>query len=173
YNPPYSFNFFQVPFWIINGAISNTNSPATPTPVDLSTFASNPDVTVVSAKPLNLRSSYVEMANLALQREIGANTFTVAWVGEFGRALLRTVNLDQNDSPGSNYVYAAQLPNVNTITQAYNGAMSSYNAMQLVYNRRFTRGLVVNANYTWAHNLSNNGANNGNAGSTLVKDPSI
>jgi hypothetical protein len=173
YNPPYSFNFFQVPFWIINGAISNTNSPATPTPVDLSTFASNPDVTVVSAKPLNLRSSYVEMANLALQREIGANTFTVAWVGEFGRQLLRTVNLDQNDTPGSNYVYASQMPFVQTITYAYNGAMSSYNAMQLVYNRRFTQGLTVNANYTWAHNLSNNGGNDGSAAATLVNDPSV
>ncbi len=174
YNPPYSFNFFQVPFFAIGGPISNTNpnSPAPPAPVDLSTFASNPNVTVVSAKPLNLRSSYVEMANLALQKEIGANTFTVAWVGEFGRRLLRTVNLDENDTPGSNYVYATQMPNVQTITYAYNGATSSYNAMQLVYNRRFTQGLIVNANYTWAHNLSNNGGNDGSAAATLVDNPS-
>jgi Carboxypeptidase regulatory-like domain/TonB dependent receptor-like, beta-barrel len=173
YNPPYSFNFFQVPFWIINGAISNTNSPATPGPVDLDTFAGNPNVTVVSAKPTNLRSSYVEMANLALQREIGANTFTAAWVGEFGRQLLRVVNLDENDTPGGPYVYATQMPFVNTITYAHNGAMSSYYAMQLLYNRRFTRGLTVNANYTWAHNLSNNGVYASSTGPTLVADPSV
>jgi hypothetical protein len=31
--------------------------------------------------------------------------------------------------------------------------MSSYNAMQLIFNRRIASGLSLNANYTWAHGL--------------------
>ena len=133
--------------------------PVAPSTVNLSTFASNGAVTSVSAKPLNIRSSYVEMANLALQRQLGANdTVSLAYVSEFGRGLLRTINLDQPLPPGVGkpqpaLVYATQLPNINTINYYYNGSISSYNSMQLVYTRRLAKGLTANANYTWSHDL--------------------
>ena len=169
YNPPYSFNYFAImPYGTCQtsyatGGISGCmdNGPAQPTPVDLDTFASNPNVTSVTAKPLNLRASYVEMANLALQRQFGTrNTITLAYVGEFGRALQRVVDLDQPMPPGAGatsqapVVYATQMPNVAEIFQANNGAMSSYNAMQVVYSRSLAQGLTVNANYTWSHNMT-------------------
>jgi hypothetical protein len=170
YNPPTSFNYqafmpdsgctMTTALGGTTGCIDNGPVPVTATP--LSTFVSNGNVTTVSAKPLDLRSSYVEMANLALQRQLGKrDTVTVAWVGEFGRALLRAVNGDQPLPPGegaaqiTQYLYQAQMPNVSTINTYYNGAMSSYNAMQLVYAHSLAQGLTVNGNYTWAHNMTN------------------
>ena len=152
-NPPYYFSLMQF-------FPGNLTSLPLLTQVDLTTYASNPDVTSLVAKPSNFHSSYVEQMNLALQREVGANTLTAAYVAVLGRQLARSINLDQPDPPGAGnaappYVYSSQLPFVNTITENYNGAMSSYNALQLIYSRRLTHGLTISANYTWAHGLTN------------------
>ena len=71
------------------------------------------------------------------------------------------MNEDLPSPPGAGnptpaYVYAAQLPNVTSILQNYNGAYSDYNAMQLIFARRFSSGLSFNANYTWSHGLGDN-----------------
>jgi hypothetical protein len=169
YNPPYVFNYnAQMPFGssctksYATGGTSGCidNGPVQPAVVDLSTFTSNSNITSVSAKPFSLRSSYVEMTNLALQRQFGANnTLTIAYVGEFGRGLLRTINLDQPLPPGAGnaepgYVYATQMPNVTTINYYYNGSMSAYHSMQVVYAHSLSKGFSVNGNYTWSHNMT-------------------
>jgi hypothetical protein len=141
-------------------------------------FASNSSISSVSAKSTSFRNGYAEMANLAVQRQIGANTVTLAYVGSFGRHLLRLANLDEGKAPGNAwvvantspanyaagnyaqvpYVYGTELPNVTIIGYLDNGSMSAYHSMQAIYNRRFTRGLDFNANFTWGHPLSNGGA---------------
>jgi hypothetical protein len=179
YNPPYSFNYQKTNPYGFNtdgsdcsmtvgvatyGCISQ--GPVQISAVDLSTFASNVNVTSVSAKPTNIHSSYVYMANLAVQRQFTSkDSVTLAYVGEFGRGLLRAVNLDQPAPPGATWaaantgntplVYASELPNISMIASYYNGAMSSYNSMQLSYSRQLSHGATINANYTWAHNLTN------------------
>ena len=168
YNPPYSFDYAQpLPFGPncnVTTSLGGTTGciaqgPVAPSFTSLATFASNGNVTSVSAKPLNIRSSYVEMVNLTIERQLGTNNIvSVGYVGESGRGLLRTINLDQPLPPGVGnpeppLVYAAQIPNVNTINYYYNGSSSSYNSMQLVYTRRLAQGLTANANYTWSHDL--------------------
>ncbi len=178
YNPPYSFNYSQpFPFDPHPGAFCSvatplggtagciSEGPIAPSTTSLAGFNGNPAVTSVSAKPLNIRSAYVEMANLAVQRQLGTNnTVSLAWVGEFGRGLLRTINLDQPlppcqfkpqpcDGSAPPALIYPQLLNVNTINYYYNGAISSYNSMQLVYTRQLARGLTANANWTWSHDL--------------------
>jgi hypothetical protein len=155
-NPPFAFSYFTIMPDFANG-------PVEPSVVDLSTYSSNPNVTSLSYKDKNLSSAYVEQANLMVQREFGVNTVTAGYVGVFGRKMLRAVNLDQPDPPGAGnptppYVYKQTLPNVSSITHMYNGSMSAYNALQLVFNRRITSGFSVNANYTWAHGLDDTSA---------------
>jgi hypothetical protein len=150
-NPPNFFNYFGMGANVGNG-------PVAITPIDLNTYYQINALTSLTAKPLNLRSSYVEQANLALEQAFGANSVTVAYVGVFGRQILRFLNLDQPNAPGAGnpplgFVYAAQLPYLQQIAYNYNGGISSYNAMQLVYNRRVSAGLGVSANYTWSHGL--------------------
>jgi hypothetical protein len=179
YNPPYSFNYQKTnPYGLDSNGndctiTSGTSTygcisqgPVQATSVDLSTFASNVNVTSVSAKPNNVHSSYVYMANLAVQKQVTPkDAVTVAYVGEFGRGLLRAVNLDQPAPPGAEWaaansgsaslIFASELPNVSMIASYYNGTMSSYNALQLSYNRQLSHGFTANANYTWSHNLTN------------------
>ncbi len=127
-------------------------------------YLTNSNINSVSAKAPNLRSAYVMMSNLALQRQLGAkNSVTIAYVGELGRQLLRTFNADENLPPGAGQpainsaVYSQLPPWFNTITYSYNAASSSYHAMQLVYSRSLAQGLTVNANYTWSHNITDGG----------------
>ncbi len=50
-------------------------------------------------------------------------------------------------------MYAAQLPNVNTINYYASFGSSSYNSFQATLERRISKGLTANFNYTYSHNL--------------------
>jgi hypothetical protein len=173
-NPPINFNYQQAMTAGPDGLIfpDYTDGPVVPSAIDLSSYASNPQVTTVVSKAKNLRAAYVEQMNLILQREFGANTVSLGYVGVLGHGLLRTINPDLPAPPGADnptpsYVYASKLPHVSSITYSYNGSSSNYNSMQLIFTRRMSRGLSLNANYTWSHGLSNNLFN------TLTSGPSI
>jgi hypothetical protein len=153
-NIPYVFTYAN-----IGAGVSLSTPMVVPSVIDLNSYVTNANVTSVSVKAKNLRSSYVEQMNLFLQREIGANTITLGYVGVIGNDLLRTNNLEQPEAPGAGnpappYVYAGLLPNMTTMLHNYNGNVSNYSAMQLIATRRFTKGLSLNANYTWSHGLA-------------------
>jgi len=48
-------------------------------------------------------------------------------------------------------------PDFGNITVATNDTVSSYNALQASFRRRFQHGLTFNLNYTWAHTLDQGG----------------
>ena len=179
-NPPYFFNyssspgpFGQCPTFEGTQTSCYPGSPGAPgflrsvvglpipTQYSISTWMTNPQITELFVKDRNLRSSYLEQWNLSLQREFGANSVTLAYVGDVGQALLRQVNADAPAPSGSatvpDPVYtAAQIgPYVSQIIRTYNGSSEHYHAMQIVYNRRAAKGLTAGANYVWAHGLTN------------------
>jgi hypothetical protein len=47
-----------------------------------------------------------------------------------------------------------QLPNLGGVSYIQSEGISNYNALQLAFQRRFTKGLAFDANYTWAKGLS-------------------
>jgi outer membrane receptor protein involved in Fe transport len=150
-NPPYAYNYTGYNKNLAEGL-------AIPSAVDVSTFKSNSNVTTVSSLASNLRPSNYQQYNVALQRDFRENVFTLAWVGVSGHQLLRTLNKDQGEAPGTGnsetpYLYATDMPYITTIAYNYNGNSSNYNAMQLIYSRRFRNGLDLNANWTWAHGM--------------------
>jgi hypothetical protein len=152
-NPPAVFNYQKF--------VTSLSVPAPiPTETDPETFATNPYVNAVSAIPFNLRPLYVEQFNLAVQHQLGPNTFTLAYVGQLGRQMIILADLNRPNAPGANqpalpYVYATQLPFVQQIFNNRNGGVMSYNAMQASYLLQTHSGLNMNINYTWAHTLSN------------------
>src|SRR6266566_1100286 len=78
--------------------------------------------------------------NIAVEQSLGASqSISFTYIGADGRDLLRTVNLF-NPNPDFQLVQA--------IT---NTAFSYYNALQLKYQRRFSRGLQALASYTFSH----------------------
>ena len=149
-DPPYNFTYAPTAF-------SVTLSTPYPVPTASSTTALSGSLNVL---PHNLRSQYVEQFSLNVQQEIGENVLTVAYVGSLGRHIGQALNI--NSPPLTNsksYVslepFRAALPNVNTITELVPGGVSNYNALQLIGERRTSRGLTLSANYTYARNLGN------------------
>ena len=96
----------------------------------------------------NLRLPYTIEWNATWEQAIGrAQTLTASYVGASGRRLLVNQNYRQSlvDFPGT-----ATLLQINR-----NLAKSSYNALQVQYQRRLDRGLQALVSYTLAHSQDN------------------
>lgn len=96
----------------------------------------------VSAAERGLQSPSIRQWNLTLERNFGASqTVSAGVVGSRGSRLLRT-----ETSRAATYAY-------DVLRLATNGAESNYNALQMQYRRRLSRGLQAQASYTWGHSL--------------------
>ena len=107
---------------------------------------------------LNYPQAYIMSDNLTVQKQIGQNVITVAYVGLLGRHLQYAPNIN-NPPPSSGalnpLVYSSILPNVNVMNFYTATGASEYNAAQLTFERRLAKGLTFNANYTFSRNLTN------------------
>jgi hypothetical protein len=80
--------------------------------------------------------------NIALEQSLGSDqTLSLTYIGAVGRNLLRNTNLV---GPNANFGFVG----VTT-----NSATSNYNALQLKFERRLSRGLQALASYTWSHSI--------------------
>jgi hypothetical protein len=146
-NPPYMFTYGPVQF-----------VPLGSLPVPVPSDPNNPSGSLY-AEALNFRSSYLHQFNIDVQRELGANVLSVAYVGELGRhvpQLLPNINLplpSPAPDPLTRAPYASQVPNVSALGFLQSNGTSSYSALQVSFQRRYTNGLTLNANYAWAHGI--------------------
>jgi hypothetical protein len=114
--------------------------------------------------------------SLGIQREVGFNTLLdVSYVGNVGRHLLQTVNINQlpygiRFQPGSQDPTTGRaLPDVllrpiqgyQSITDHIYNGISNYNALQASATRRFTAGIQIGAAYTYSKTM---GYGSGEAG---------
>jgi hypothetical protein len=81
---------------------------------------------------------YAWQWNATIEQSIGQQTFSVGYVGALGRRLVGWLI-----GPGYGYV----------VTN--NDSSSSYNAMQLQFNRRLSSRLHMLVSYTWSHSIDN------------------
>ncbi len=133
----------------------------------------------------NFRNAMVYMYNLTLEKAFGANDLSVGWVGEPGRHLGRVVpNIDIPLPPGLSAVPGCQtgtitlpspcqpfygaLPITSSVQLLTSTGSSSYNALNVVFTRRYSKGWTVGANYTWAHALANVGGPGGACGTCAI-----
>jgi len=154
-----------------------------PSPPSTTNLAGN-----LSYAPTNTNTSILQMYNLAVQQEFKGNALTIAYVGELGRHILTepVVNLPDPNGPYPNvaatgpglppaYLTATTLPNVQVVQGFVPDASSNYNALQVIFARRFSHGLSFNSNYTYAHSLTDGlgGSGQGDTGfSLLPRNPS-
>lgn len=83
--------------------------------------------------------------NLSAERSLGSNqTLTLSYVGAAGRRLLRKEVLRGPSLPN---------PNFTQVVVSRNAATSDYDALQLQFQRRMSRGLQTLASYTWSHSI--------------------
>jgi hypothetical protein len=165
YYDAFSQDFFvgQLPFNTLNpGPAYNGVGP------DPITFSSTPAATIqpgvrvfapstfsatdVFTVDQNLRTPYIQVYNLNVQRELNRNVaFQVGYVGSQGRKLFRYIDINQvNPATG-----AVTFPSFTFINRFQSSASSSYNSLQASLRFRNWHGLTSTVNYFWAHSIDN------------------
>jgi hypothetical protein len=123
------------------GSVPVPLSPTNAAPPDLT---ANPPVSNIVVADPNLKLPRTYEWNLTLEQSIGGTqSISVAYVGADGRDLLRDTYL-YNPNPKFQFVDVAS-----------NTAFSYYDALQVKFQRRFSRGLQALGSYTFSHSTDN------------------
>jgi len=122
-----------------------------PTPTD----AVNPAGTIIGVAQ-DFKNTRVQQFNLIAEKEFAGNVFAAGYVGSRGAHVAFAIpNLDLAPAgPGAiqpRRTYFAQLPGVTTIGLFASNFESTYDAMQIVFQRRHRNGLTISSNYVLAH----------------------
>ncbi len=147
-NPPFATSYAP-------NFLTVTNLTSLPLPVESSTTALSGSLIGMA---LNYRNSFIEQANLNIERQIRSFVVTVAYVGEWGHKLRTDPN--RNVAPPSSVSYVtrrpfyAEYPNVTTIYHVESNGFSNFNSFQGTLQKNAGHGFFLNANYTWAKALS-------------------
>jgi Carboxypeptidase regulatory-like domain/TonB dependent receptor-like, beta-barrel/TonB-dependent Receptor Plug Domain len=98
----------------------------------------------VFAFPAHLQLPYTIQWNATIQQALGrSEAFTVSYVGSHAARLLEESQVNVHPfNPAFGYIYFLR-----------NGLTADYNALQLQFQRRLSRGLQALASYTWAHSI--------------------
>lgn len=90
----------------------------------------------------HLRLPYTLQWNVALEQSLGRQqSLSASYIGSLGRRLLQ-----------SSFLFAPS-PNLNSATIVANTATSDYNALQVQFQRRLSRGFQTLASYSWQHSI--------------------
>jgi hypothetical protein len=141
--------FFTYPFssfTILTGSAYPFATPPPPPPPRQVTLPIPAGNTVSAINP-DLKLPYTLEWNLAVQQSLGQQqTLTISYVGSAGRRLMTTQSVNNVRPSGTR-----PNPNFQAINYFNNGATSDYNALQVQFQRRLSRGLQALVSYTWSH----------------------
>jgi len=125
------------------------------------------DITVPSgtfqAEELNFKNTRVQQYNVFVEKELGGNVLGAGYLGWNADHIAQYIpNMDLAPAaPGAiqpRRAFSATLPNVSSIPLIASDYDGTYNAMQLVFQRRQRAGLTLSSSYTLAHAVSTNAA---------------
>ncbi len=162
-----------------NGQVQATIFPSTNGAIGpiypnvMSSFAGSLSKPNIIFFPTDARNPMVQEYDLAIERQIAANTMvSISWVGSLGHFLPIAVDTNLPVPTTINYLInggplngdlipvpffkgTRPLPAFNQVTMIDTRVSSMYNAMVLQFNRRFTHGLQFQSSYTWADSVDN------------------
>jgi Carboxypeptidase regulatory-like domain len=132
-----------------------------PSAPNISNLANIPALSFVAEGP-NFKSALIQQFNVQVEKQFGANVVTVGYVGNIGQHLPESINNINQPAPfnpitnpaGSARPLNSQLPNLSGVSFIQSEGISNYNGLQTSFQRRFTKGLAFDANYTWGKGLS-------------------
>jgi hypothetical protein len=129
-------------------SITAAPPPITPAQLSSSTlFAFNP----------HLKLPYTLEWNFAIEQALGKEeTLSVSYIGSAGRRLIQSADIV---SPNPNFGAADLVGNT---------ATSDYQALQVQFQRRLSRGLQALASYTWSHSIDDGSAGSYTNGSNTL-----
>ena len=125
-----------------NNIITSAPFPLSPHNAAPPAFTVSPPVGTINVADPHLKLPRSYQWNVSLEESVGSSqSLSITYVGAIGRDLLRVTNLF---NPNPNFQYVG-------ITD--NTAASDYNALQLKFQRRLSRGLQGLASYTFSHSI--------------------
>jgi hypothetical protein len=128
-------------------------------------FANNLKGTVF-ALDQGLRTTYSQQWNVGIQRSFGRNALVeLAYIGSQSRKLPVRWNVDDCSTPGSLACNTSAIPwpQYSYVYFAANAGAASYNAFNAKFQRDFSGGFNLLANYTWSKALANTQQGGANA----------
>ncbi|HEV3058310.1 MAG TPA: carboxypeptidase regulatory-like domain-containing protein [Vicinamibacterales bacterium] len=149
--------------------ISNAASGGTPNvflanglPPPVATDITVPSGTFQAEEP-NFRNTRTQQYNVFVEKEFGGNVIGGGYLGWKADHVAQYIpNMDLAPAgPGAiqpRRAFAATLPNVSSLPLISSEYEGTYNALQLVFQRRQSRGLTISSNYTLSHAVSTNAA---------------
>ncbi len=103
--------------------------------------------------PLNYRNGYIETWNFAVQRQLPWSlSLDVAYVGSHGVDTPASPNLNAGQLIGAGSAgepFFAKYGTTASVTQFFQGYSSTYNSLQVKFDRRFTGGFRITTSFTW------------------------
>src|SRR5262249_14183889 len=124
--------------------LANAAFPTSSSLLSPPTVVPGSPVDFLTAADPELELPYTNEWNAAVEQAFGATgTITASYVGAYGRRLLRQERLGN------------PTPQIQQLTLGTNHGHSRYNALQIKYARRLSRGLQALASYTLASSMDN------------------
>ncbi len=112
------------------------------------------------------KDTYVEQWGLSVQQELPADFVgTVSYVGSNGVHLLTLSEVNGVNPLTGTRPY----PNFGQVSWRGNRENSNYNGLSVAVKRSFSRGILLSANYMWAHEIDD-GSNGSGDGDSLVAE---
>ena len=105
---------------------------------------------------IDFQSDRAQQFNVMVEKEFASNVATIGYVGSRGDRLQTNPNFNLapvtsvGGSPDPRRPYASVYPGMSNANSLHNDGELKYNAMQLLFQRRFTAGLSFNTHYTFA-----------------------
>jgi len=134
--------------------------PATPAQLEALPYddISTPYNFTLYAVDRNLKSPYTFQWSAAIEQGLGRNqTFTATYIGSASRQLTIFRAADTNTLMAANSNFQNW-----GFSYTTNGANASHQALQLQFQRRFSKGLQATVSHTWAHTIDQATSNFGN-----------
>jgi hypothetical protein len=134
--------------------------------VPTSGIITNPNPTTAeNVIPLNYKNGYIESWNIAIQRQLPLQfSIDVAYVGSHGVDTPAAINLNAGqviNGGSQGQPLLKKFGQTAAVTQYFAGFSSSYNSLQVKFDRRFNAGIAVTTAFTWQKAMDFQGGDDG------------
>ena len=167
FRPVSYFVFASQPFIYTFGVCSSQTCPAgyntlaegLPTPAVPE--IANPSGVEPDTRAFHLHATAMQQFNLGIEQHFAGGTLSVFYVSAIGQHVGRIFNdinappPNTSSAPNALRPLYAKDPNLTAVKYRDTGGYSSYNALQTRFSHVSTKGVTINANYTYARALDN------------------
>jgi len=111
----------------------------------------NPNLLTRTITTSDFRSPYAEQFSMNVQRQVANDwALTVGWVGTKGTALFQTLDGNPNTLQATSPTVRRVDPTRGVIRTRANAASSIYHSLQMSAEKRYSKGYLIGAHYTWS-----------------------